>query len=203
MNMLKTFPTHQVMDEYISSKIQGSFSIWDMMAQQLFVSRLKPGSQYLEIGTQFGKSSATAVFQSPEGVKFYFCDIMDQPKLGPPFEHLLSRAEFFEQEGLNTVGTYILGDSKEVAKTWKNGMLDMIFIDGDHSYPAVKADILSWSPFLKSGGFITFHDYDIFTSPAVQDAVNELVRDSGLYKDFFYAQKDKGWRSSYAGATKI
>ena len=201
--MLKQFPSLEAMEGYINSKIQGSFSVWDMTVLGMYTKKLQAGDQYLEIGVQFGKSSASAVFQSPEGVKFYFCDILDQPRLAPPFQNLLSRAEFFETEGLNTVGTYILGDSPEVAKTWDKGELAMIFIDGDHSYNAVKADILAWTPFLKHGGWILFHDYDIFTSPAVQEAVNELIRDSGEYKDFFYAQKDYNLRSSIAGAMKI
>ncbi len=201
--MLKQFPSLEAMEAHISSKIQGSFSIWDIKTLEMYVKKLKAGSQYLEIGTQFGKSSACAVFMAPEGVKFYFCDIFDQPKLAPPFSHLLSRAEFFESEGLNTVGEYILGDSKEIAKTWDRGEFDMIFIDGDHSYDAVKADILGWTPFLKHDGWVLFHDYDIFTSPAVQDAVNEFIRDSGLYKNFFYSQETYGFRSSVAGAQKI
>jgi hypothetical protein len=78
----------------------------------------------------------------------------------------------------------------------------MIFIDGDHSYEAVKADILGWTPYLKHNGFILFHDYDI-TSPGVMKAVNELIGGSTDYKDFFYAQEKYKLKSSIAGATKI
>ena len=41
----------------------------------------------------------------------------------------------------------------------KRGMIDFIFIDGDHSYDACKADILAWAPFVKRGGVIAFHDF--------------------------------------------
>lgn len=201
--MIKRYNSIEAMEADISQKIQGSFSVWDMTVLGMYTKRLKSGNQYLEIGVQFGKSSASAVSQSPEGVKFYFCDILDQPRLKPPFENLLSRSEFFSVMGLNDVGEYILGDSKEVAKTWNKGELDMIFIDGDHSYEGVKSDILSWTPFLKHGGFILFHDYDEPTSPGVCRAVNELIRDSGQYKDFFYAQETYNMRSSIAGAVKI
>lgn len=36
--------------------------------------------------------------------------------------------------------------------------LDFLFIDGDHSYDGVKADFEMYSPFVRSGGMIAFHD---------------------------------------------
>lgn len=36
--------------------------------------------------------------------------------------------------------------------------LDFLFIDGDHSYGGVKQDFLDYSPFVKRGGIIVFHD---------------------------------------------
>ena len=39
------------------------------------------------------------------------------------------------------------------------GEVDFIFIDGDHSYDACKADIAAWAPFVKRGGVIAFHDF--------------------------------------------
>lgn len=50
--------------------------------------------------------------------------------------------------------------------------LDMIFIDGDHSYEGVKADINAWLPKLTPGGLICGHDWD---HAAVRRAVEELL----------------------------
>jgi len=36
--------------------------------------------------------------------------------------------------------------------------LDLIFIDGNHSYKKVKQDFLNYSPLVRKGGLITFHD---------------------------------------------
>lgn len=36
--------------------------------------------------------------------------------------------------------------------------LDVLFIDGDHSYQGVKADFLLYSPMVRPGGVIAFHD---------------------------------------------
>ncbi len=36
--------------------------------------------------------------------------------------------------------------------------LDLLFIDGDHSYGGVKNDFEMYSPFVRSGGLVAFHD---------------------------------------------
>jgi len=36
--------------------------------------------------------------------------------------------------------------------------VDFLFIDGDHSYEGVKRDFELWSPLVRSGGMIAFHD---------------------------------------------
>jgi cephalosporin hydroxylase len=36
--------------------------------------------------------------------------------------------------------------------------LDVLFIDGDHSYKGVKTDFELWSPLVRPGGMILFHD---------------------------------------------
>ena len=41
----------------------------------------------------------------------------------------------------------------------KQGKIDFIFIDGDHSYEACRADIAAWTPYVKRGGVIAFHDF--------------------------------------------
>lgn len=38
--------------------------------------------------------------------------------------------------------------------------IDFLFIDGDHSIKGCDYDFTSYSPYLKKGSFIAFHDYD-------------------------------------------
>jgi predicted O-methyltransferase YrrM len=38
------------------------------------------------------------------------------------------------------------------------GQVDLLFIDGDHREPAVRADFERWSPLLPPGGHLLFHD---------------------------------------------
>lgn len=61
-----------------------------------------------------------------------------------------------------------------LAKALGDRKADMIFIDCDHSYEAVKRDILAYRPLLADGGILCGHDYEP-GGPGVIQAVNELV----------------------------
>jgi hypothetical protein len=58
-------------------------------------------------------------------------------------------------QGLEHLWTFIEGDAREVV--W-NKEIDVLLIDGDHSYDGVKADYDKYMPFVKDGGLILFHD---------------------------------------------
>lgn len=55
------------------------------------------------------------------------------------------------------------------------GTIDLIFIDGDHSYDACRADIHAWAPFVKPGGVIAFHDFGS-RAEGVTRAIFEEIR---------------------------
>jgi cephalosporin hydroxylase len=47
---------------------------------------------------------------------------------------------------------------QKVKDILKSNKLDYLFIDGDHTYEGVKKDFELYSPFVKKGGVIIFHD---------------------------------------------
>lgn len=52
-----------------------------------------------------------------------------------------------------------LETTRERVAQWLGGeRLDFLFIDGDHSYNGVRSDFLMYSPLVKTGGVIAFHD---------------------------------------------
>jgi hypothetical protein len=56
-----------------------------------------------------------------------------------------------------------------------NKKADLIFLDGDHRYEAVKEDILISMCFLKMpGGILAGHDYGRKDWPGVKKAVDEM-----------------------------
>lgn len=72
--------------------------------------------------------------------------------------------------------TKIKGRSQDVLKTFsKRSKFDLIYIDGHHSYEAVKEDIaLTW-PLLKKGGMLIFDDYNNLEF-GVKQAVDEFLK---------------------------
>ena len=48
--------------------------------------------------------------------------------------------------------------------------LDLLFVDGDHSYEGVSADVASYGPLVRAGGLIAFHDIVPVHSEAVAAA---------------------------------
>jgi predicted O-methyltransferase YrrM len=49
-------------------------------------------------------------------------------------------------------------DPRVVPAVVAGATIDFLFIDGDHSYDGVRADWLLWSPVVRPGGIVAFHD---------------------------------------------
>ena len=69
----------------------------------------------------------------------------------------------------------IAGDSAEVGRNWSRDSVDMVFVDGDHSYDQVCGDIRAWTPHLKENGILCGHDYGFSKYPGVKQAFDELL----------------------------
>ncbi len=88
----------------------------------------------------------------------------------------------------NCLYDYIQGNSQshEMYELVKNtiGVVDILFIDGDHSYQGVINDFLLYENLVRPGGYIIFDDYmDSKYSPEVKSAVDGLVSTYGeLYE---------------------
>ena len=50
-------------------------------------------------------------------------------------------------------------ESLAAAETFDPGTFDIVYIDGDHTYEAVWADLRVWAPLVKPRGFLTGDDY--------------------------------------------
>src|SRR5579872_4915812 len=62
-----------------------------------------------------------------------------------------------------------------IRKILKGHELDFLFIDGDHSYEGVREDFMMYSPLVREGGLIAFHDIaDSGGSREVHRLWNEL-----------------------------
>jgi predicted O-methyltransferase YrrM len=80
------------------------------------------------------------------------------------------------------------GYSHEVADQLPDNFADIVFIDADHSYDAVKKDIVKYTPKLKKNGLLTGHDIDY---PGVNKAVNEMIKDFDVGPNYVWIKKIK------------
>lgn len=78
------------------------------------------------------------------------------------------------------------GLTTEVAKTWTR-KVELVYIDADHSYEAVRADLAAWVTFVRQGGWIAGHDYDNPEFPGVKRAVDEQFNHVLLFRDWSWA----------------
>ncbi len=70
--------------------------------------------------------------------------------------------------------------SEDAVKVFKDGILDYIFIDGDHSSGSVFFDVKNWYPKLKPSGIMAGHDYwtpqnDGFGHRSVKQGVDDSM----------------------------
>ncbi len=65
------------------------------------------------------------------------------------------------------------GKSVDVAKQIQDGRLDFVYIDADHTYAGISADLDAWLPKLRSGGVLLGHDYSNRRGKGVKRAVDE------------------------------
>lgn len=82
--------------------------------------------------------------------------------------------------------------SIEAAPQIREGSLDFVFIDGNHDYAYVKADLEAWVPKVRSGGVVAGHDYYHFGDDGVVRAVDEYTDAHGL--EFIVCdERERAW----------
>jgi len=64
--------------------------------------------------------------------------------------------------------------STDAANAFDDHSLDFVFIDAQHTYECLKADIKAWSPKLKDSGMLLGHDFHF---PGIKKALDEVIPD--------------------------
>lgn len=123
----------------------------------------------LEIGLMWGESAHAFLSANPEAT-LISVDLKDDAV----------RAGWLGTEFPGRF-TYRQGRSPETVEAIE-GKFDWIYIDGDHEYGSVKADIAACLPKLKRRGLLVFDDYGVFEG--VTNAVDELLAANKHLKPF-------------------
>lgn len=141
----------------------------------------------VEIGSFLGASSCFLAEGSKEKRATVYCidtwmnDAMSQAK-SDTFREFSTNCSMY---GKRIVP--LRGFSDDVAKGFFHP-IDLLFIDGDHSYEGCNRDIKAWLPKVRNGAVVVFHDYG--WAEGVQRAVTEAIKPfelaPGAVKDSIY-----------------
>ena len=89
----------------------------------------------------------------------------------------------------------IKGFSEEFSNIFINEIFDFIYIDGNHSYEAVKSDLNNWYPKLKKGGLFCGHDYvdGLHGNGAIPFGVKSAVDEFGVKNNIKVNSTNESW----------
>ncbi|MET4807873.1 class I SAM-dependent methyltransferase [Limibacillus sp. MBR-115] len=104
------------------------------------LKRREIGGQAIAVDTWSGDSQAG----------FYDNSVLER------FEHLLDQR-------YKGIGRYLKMYFDEAAERFDNGSIDLLHIDGLHTYEAVSHDFKTWKDKVSPGGVILFHDINVYT----------------------------------------
>ena len=76
--------------------------------------------------------------------------------------------------------TLVRAMSLEAVTAVPDASLDFVFIDGNHKYQYVLADLQAWSPKVRPGGIVAGDDYYTFRTGGVIEAVEAFTRAQGI-----------------------
>lgn len=137
----------------------------DTLARLLYLLEARRGA---EVGVERGAYSDVLCREIPgvqlfcvDGWKAYrgYRDHVDQHKLDRFYVETQERLTPYK--GVTLVRKF----SQEAVKDFQDGALDFVYLDANHSFENVTADVAAWSKKVRPGGIIAGHDYVLHKWP--------------------------------------
>lgn len=137
---------------------------------------------YLEIGTYLG-ASAALMLNHPYPTDVLCVDplILSMAETGTPRpqeEMVLANLRNLAKQTSWEILKHYSWDKDVISRLYSRGSaIDILFIDGDHSFAGVLMDFMLYEPLVVPGGVIVFDDYaDLENSSEVAAAVGYILR---------------------------
>lgn len=160
----------------------GNVSVLELATINTLVRRRSP-RRIFEIGTFDGRTALNMVANAPDDGHLFTLDL---PPAEPPDVRLALDENDLKyirkpESGGRLRGhpladrvTQLFGDSGSFDFSPYHGTIDLVFVDGSHSYDYVLNDSRVASELIGERGTIIWHDYDTPWWPGVTRALNEL-----------------------------
>lgn len=162
----------------------GNVTLHELLAINHLVNKHQPRRMF-EIGTFNGRTALNMAANAPAGAEVVTLDLpragLDSAALrledgDVPFVDKPASGTCFAATCYAGQIRQVYGDSATFDISPYAGKMDLVFVDGSHSYEYVKADSQTALRLLKSsGGVILWHDYGSSCWPGVAKALGELL----------------------------
>lgn len=83
----------------------------------------------------------------------------DSPRFAFDSEDRAVLLQAASRHGVSHLLNEMVMTSRQALDRWDGRPIDLLWVDGDHSYEAAKFDLESWGAFVRPGGIIAAHDY--------------------------------------------
>ena len=161
---------------------------------QFLHHRYENGFVMVEIGSYAGES--TEIF-AQHASKIYAVDPWvsgyDPNDIASNSDMILAEKEFDHRMQKYANIKKLKMTSAEAINSFEDQSVDIVYIDGNHTYDAVKFDIQSWLPKIKLNGMVAGHDY-------YHKGVNRAIHYTIGKPDLVF--EDKSWLKSAKEAQK-
>ena len=172
--------------DHFYEKIPGNFTFADLYRK--FITEAPEPSTIVEVGVWHGRSAAfmgVEIVNSGKDLAFYCVDLWEKTPIPESDYKSASLAEFSRDVGMRFAGLDCICkplqmDSAKGADAFEDNELFAVFIDANHAYEAVLADILAWLPKIEVGGYLAGHDYDPYY-PWVIKAADDLFSTDNVH----------------------
>jgi predicted O-methyltransferase YrrM len=164
-------------------KIEGQLSQYEAMKLMDLTMFVQPEHVIVEIGCYRGRSTAALATGSlmHRQNKVYSIDPHETFTgiLGGQFGPEDQRHFYANilEAGVGEIVAAISLPSLQVARSWPDKNIGLLWIDGDHRYESVRADSDAWLPFVVDRGIIAFHGTHI---PDVRRVIDETTAQGAM-----------------------
>ena len=166
----------------------------------LLVKLAEKSHRVVEIGVFEGVTSRRMLERMPSGGRLTCVDPFFSGRLGLAYGLWITQSQL-RRAARADVGVRIERKlSHELAPEFADD-IDLVFIDADHAYAAVKRDWQEWSSKVRRGGFIALHDSQVVPGrcPETSGPV-KLVRELGNEPEGFLLQETRDTITVYRRA---
>jgi predicted O-methyltransferase YrrM len=142
--------------------IRGAVSQHSRAEDKLLRKYVSKAKSIVEIGIAEGASAFALRSAAPQDAEIFLIDPYLSGRL--PGINLMERvAHRHVSRSKNASVFWIKAFSFDAIQSWSKP-IDFLFIDGDHSYKGCFQDWNDWSPYIRKGGLVAFHDARTFPS---------------------------------------